>query len=33
MQEVGLGKVSPEDAVKRGQKELLEICEKCLLEG
>lgn len=32
MQEVGLGTVSPQDAVKIGQKRLLDICEKCLLE-
>jgi multiple sugar transport system substrate-binding protein len=32
MQEVGLGKVSPQDALKIGQKALLDICEKCLLE-
>lgn len=32
MQEVGLGTVSPRDALKIGQKRLLDICEKCLLE-
>ncbi len=32
MQEVGLGKVSPQDAVKIGQKALLAICESCLLD-
>ena len=32
MQEVGLGKVAPKDATKIGQKALLKICTKCLLD-
>jgi len=32
MQEVGLGAVSPEDALKIGQKALLALCDKCVLD-
>lgn len=32
VQEVGLGKISPEDAAKMGQEAMLAICEKCLLD-
>jgi multiple sugar transport system substrate-binding protein len=31
IQEVGLGTLSPEDAVKQGQQKLLDICSKCTL--
>jgi multiple sugar transport system substrate-binding protein len=31
IQEVGLGSLSPEDAVKQGQQKLLDICSKCTL--
>lgn len=30
-QEVGLGKISPEEGAKKGQAELLKLCTKCLL--
>jgi multiple sugar transport system substrate-binding protein len=30
-QEVGLGRISPEDGAKKGQAEMLKICEECLL--
>jgi multiple sugar transport system substrate-binding protein len=31
-QEVGLGKISPEDAAKKGQAEMLKLCTTCLLK-
>src|SRR5215467_3539803 len=30
-QEVGLGRIKPEEAAKRGQAEMLKLCTKCLL--
>jgi multiple sugar transport system substrate-binding protein len=30
-QEVGLGKLSPEEGAKKGQAEMLKLCDKCLL--
>jgi multiple sugar transport system substrate-binding protein len=30
-QEVGLGKISPADAAKKGQAEMLKLCTTCLL--
>jgi multiple sugar transport system substrate-binding protein len=31
VQEIGLGKLSPEDGAKKGQEEMLKICAKCTL--
>ena len=30
-QDVGLGRIKPEEAAKKGQAEMLKLCTKCLL--